>query len=73
MIKEGEKWALATAVLRQVAVALTRFDWSGTLEVTQDFVVFAIDWEMEGDDLAAVLGASASEEQIQEWAKKGWL
>jgi len=48
--------------------------WSGILpHLEQHFTVFAIDWEMEGDRLADVLGGSASKDQIREWREKGWL
>lgn len=72
-IQVGNKWDTATRILRDIAAALTRHDWRGILDITPDFVVFAIDWEMEGDHLAAVLAASASKEQIREWKEKGWL
>jgi hypothetical protein len=72
-IKSGEKWRTATSILRDVAAALTRYDWNGLLETTADFVVFAIDWEAEGDHLADVLEASVSKEQLREWKTKGWL
>jgi len=72
-IQAGSKWDTATEILRDVAAALTRHDWTGVLNVTPDFVVFAIDWEMEGDDLERVLGASASRDQLAEWKQKGWL
>jgi hypothetical protein len=70
-IAVGEKWTTATRILRDIAAALTQYDWTGILDVTPDFVVFAIDHEM--DDLEAALRASASKEQIREWKKKGWL
>jgi hypothetical protein len=72
-IKSGEKWRTATSILRDVAAALTRYDWNGVMETTADFVVFAIDWEAEGDHLADVLEASVSKEQLREWKTKGWL
>ncbi len=72
-IQAGEKWDAATQILRQLAAELTHYDWSSILDVTPDFVVFAIDHEMEGDQLEAVLKESASKEQIREWKKKGWL
>jgi hypothetical protein len=70
-IQTGEKWTTATRILREVAAALTQYDWTGILDITPDFVVFAIDHEM--DDLEAALRASATPEQIREWKKKGWL
>jgi hypothetical protein len=70
-IQTGEKWTTATRILREVAAALTRYDWTGLLDTTPDFVVFAIDHEM--DELEAALRASVSKEQIREWKKTGWL
>jgi hypothetical protein len=72
-IQTSQKWDTAVGILRDVAAALTRFDWSEILDVTPDFVVFAIDWEMEGDHLAEILGASASKDQLREWKAKGWI
>jgi hypothetical protein len=72
-IQAGSKWDTAARILRDVAAALTRHDWSGILDITPDFVVFAIDWEMEGDHLEEVLRACASKDQVEEWKKKGWL
>jgi hypothetical protein len=72
-IQSGQKWRTATSILRDVAAALTRYDWNGILDTTADFVIFAIDWEAEGDQLAAVLEASVSKEQIEKWKRKGWL
>ena len=63
----------STDILREVAAALSHHDWTGKLNVTPDFVVFAIDWEMDGHDMAAVFEASVSKEQIEEWKEKGWL
>ncbi|MBN1200584.1 MAG: hypothetical protein JXJ20_01890 [Anaerolineae bacterium] len=70
-IQMGQRWETATDILRDVAAALTRHDWSGILDVTPDFVVFAIDHEM--DDLVEALSASVSQEQIAAWQAKGWL
>jgi hypothetical protein len=72
-IQSGQKWRTATSILRDVAAALTRYDWNGILDTTDDFVIFAIDWEAEGNQLAAVLGASVPKEQLREWKTKGWL
>ncbi len=72
-IQAGEKWETGTKILREVAAVLTRQDWRGILEVTPDFVVFALDPEMEGDRLAEVLGSSVSKKQVWEWIDKGWL
>lgn len=72
-IQSSQNWAQATQILREVAAALTNYDWTGILDVTPDFVVFAIDHEMEADQLQVVLKKSASKELIRAWKKKGWL
>jgi hypothetical protein len=70
-IQISEKWTTATRILREVAATLTHYDWTGILDVTPDFVVFAIDPEI--DNLETALRASVSKEQIWEWKKQGWL
>jgi hypothetical protein len=72
-IQAGQRWATATQILRDVAAALTGYDWRGILDVTPDFVVYAIDHELEADHLEEVLRASATPEQVQDWQRKGWL
>jgi hypothetical protein len=72
-IQAGERWDTATDILRDVAAILTRYDWSAILEVTPDFVVFALDPEMEGDQIEAVLSRSVPPSQIREWKERGWL
>lgn len=70
-IQTGSKWTMARRILRDVAAALTRHDWTGALDVTDDFVVFAIDHEM--NELTDALRASASKEQMRAWKQKGWI
>ncbi len=70
-IKMKSKWDTATEILYEVACTLSHYDWTGILNVTPDFVVFAIDYEM--DDLTTALRESTSEEQIYKWKQKGWL
>jgi hypothetical protein len=72
-IQAGQKWDTAVGILRDVAAALTRFDWSGILDIATDFVVFAIDWEIGDDQIGDVLRASASKAQLKEWKSKGWI
>jgi hypothetical protein len=72
-IHTGEKWDTATRILRDIATILTHQEWSNTLDTTPDFVVFALDAEMEGDQMLEILSSSVSDKQIQEWKCKGWL
>jgi hypothetical protein len=54
-----------------LAKTLTAQDWAGILDVTSDFVVFAIDHVFTPTEEA--LKASASQPQIDEWRLKGLL
>jgi hypothetical protein len=72
-IQAGEKWDTATAILREIAAQLTRQDWTGIVDVTPDFVAYALDPELEGDQMVEVLRSSVSQKQINEWKAKGWL
>ena len=70
-VRARQKWALGTRMLREAATALSRHDWGGELDVTDDFVAFAIDPEL--DDLEEALSASASHDRIAAWRARGWL
>ena len=72
-IRAGDRWDEATSILREVAAILTHQDWANVLDTTSDFVVFALDPELEGQDIIEILRSSVSEKQIQEWVDKGWL
>jgi hypothetical protein len=70
-VRADQEWALGTRMLREAAAALSRHDWSGELDVTDDFVAFAIDPEL--DDLEQALSASASHDRVAAWRARGWL
>ncbi len=72
-IRAGDRWEDAASILRDVAAILTRQDWTTVLDTSSDFVVFALDPELEGGELVEVLSSSVSEKQVQEWVEKGWL
>ena len=58
-------------MLRAAAAELTRRDWTGVLDVTDDFVAFAVDPGLT--DLEEALGASAPGQRIADWRGRGWL
>ncbi len=70
-IHTREAWNQGRKVLEGMAKVLTDRDWSGILEVTADFVVFAIDHELT--PIEEALKASVPRQQIDEWRSKGWL
>jgi hypothetical protein len=67
----GSQRGAAVGMLRETAAALTRHDWAGIVEVTDDFVAFAIDPEF--DDLESVLATGAGRDRIAAWKAAGWL
>ena len=70
-VRSSQRWELGAPMLRAAAAELTRRDWTGVLEVTDDFVAFADDPEFA--DLEQALAASAPSERIAEWKARGWL
>lgn len=66
-----QRGTAAVRTLRETAAALTRHDWAGVLDVTDDFVAFAIDPEF--DDLEEALAASVGRDRIASWKAVGWL
>ena len=70
-VRSRGKWPLGTRMLREASAMLTRHDWRGTMDVTDDFVAFALDPEL--DDLEEALSASASHDRVAAWRARGWL
>ena len=70
-VRAAERWEEGRRMLREAAAELTKKDWRGILEVTHDFLAFAIDPEM--DDLETALAASVGQQQIAAWKARGWL
>lgn len=70
-IQQASKFTHGTKALRQIAHDLTQLDWSQITPTTDDFVVYAIDYEL--DEIDSALRASTSPEQVKAWRKKGWL
>jgi hypothetical protein len=71
-----EESGSATAVAKRLrTAALTVTETARSLpNVADDFVAYAIDWELEGDELAKILKqCGASRAKLTEWKKKKWL
>lgn len=69
----AESHSAIAAMLRVAARRVTERA-RADLPVSGDFVAFAIDWELEGDQIAAILKqCGASPQRMREWKKKGWL
>ena len=61
----------ARKVLNDVARELGATDWSGAFDVTEDFVVFALDYEYE--DFRANLKAGVGPERLAVLKERGWI
>jgi hypothetical protein len=61
----------ARKVLNDVARELASADWSRAFDVTDDFIVFALDYEYE--DFRANLKASVGPERLEILKERGWL
>ena len=70
-VRSSQRWELGKALLRGAALELTRHDWTGALDVTDDFVAFAADPELS--DLEEELSLVAPAERVTEWRARGWL
>jgi hypothetical protein len=67
-------YKLGTSMLRRAAFLLTTGRLNGKIEVSEDFVAYAIDWEGEGHAFEQILrDCGQKEDVIMEWKKKGWL
>jgi hypothetical protein len=64
-------WEIGRRTLRLAARDLALSDWSGVLDVTDDFVVLALDYE--GDERSEALVASAPPEKVALLRARGWI
>jgi hypothetical protein len=64
------------AVAKMLRTAARRVTESAAKElpVVEGFVAFAIDWELEGDEIVKILKqCGAAPKRLHEWKKHGWL
>jgi hypothetical protein len=70
-IARDNAWELGRETLQRVARELTLRDWSGILDVTDDFVALARDYE--SDDRAESLAASVPADRLALLRSRGWV
>jgi hypothetical protein len=63
-------WELGRRALRRAARELSALDWSGILDVTDDFIV--LDRDYEADDRAESIAACAPPEKLAAIRGRGW-
>ncbi len=74
MITKKDNWNAGTKMLRKVSNILTTSKLEKKINVTDDFVAFPIDWELEGSELEKIIAqCGAEKKKIKEWKQLGWL
>lgn len=74
LMEERENFDLGTNLLRKTASLLTLNKLGQKITVSDDFVAYAIDWEMEGQEFEEILKeCGQSSKIIQEWKAKEWI
>ena len=72
-IEEKDDARAGTKMLRAAARILST-DATAPYRRAPDFIAYAIDWELEGDDLRKILSAcGATQSAIASWDRRGWL
>jgi hypothetical protein len=72
-LRSTEQYDAGTEMLRDAARQVTELA-RRQLTVTPDFVAYAIDWELEGDQLATILReCGASADAIRKFQSRGWI
>jgi hypothetical protein len=73
-IESKNNWEAGRKMLRQTARLMTQNKLKGLVPVTNDFITFPIEWQLEFDELKKILHrCGASKENIKEWTKAGWV
>ena len=74
IMQNSENYDIGTTMLRRAAYLLTRGRLNGKIAVSEDFVAYAIDWEVEGHEFEQILRECGQrEEVIMDWKKRGWI
>lgn len=69
-----ENFDLGTSMLRKTASLLTFHKLNQKIAVTNDFVAYAIDWELEGQEFEEILkDCGQSPKIIEAWKAKEWI
>lgn len=72
-LRNEEEYGAGARMLREAARHVT-LSAPRRVPTTEGFVAFAIDWEMEGDELASILKeCGASPATLAEFRSRGWI
>ncbi len=73
-LETTKNWEAGRKMLRQVATLMTKSKLKGCMPVTDDFIVFPIEWQLDMDQFEKILlQCGASKSNIKEWKKYGWV
>jgi hypothetical protein len=68
-IATKDKWSAGRSLLTRVAASLRAVDWPPILPVSEDFVVYAVDFELAS--LRKALRGAARPEDFKRWVREG--
>ncbi|MFC0516765.1 hypothetical protein ACFFGT_21335 [Mucilaginibacter angelicae] len=73
-IETKNNWNTGRKMLIETAKLLTASRLKGALPVTEDFIAFPMDWELEGHTIKKVLlQCGASKINVRQWEEYGWF
>ncbi len=73
-IETGKNWEAGRRMLIQTARLMTASKLMKQIPVAEDFIVFPIEWELEGDELTKILfKCGASKTNIKNWRQSGFV
>jgi len=71
LVMAAEKWEAAEQLLHDVAASLAGAGWQGIMPLTEDFIVFAADFEL--GEIEAAIAASNPPERVADLKRRGLL
>lgn len=73
-IETKNNWNAGRKMLIETAKLLTTSLLKGAVPVTEDFIAFPMDWELEGHTIKKILlQCGASKIDVKQWEEYGWL
>lgn len=70
----ANSWDLGRKMLIETAKLLTNSRLNGLIPVTEDFISFPMDWELDWKDFKKILlKCGASKANVKQWQKYGWV
>ncbi len=74
MIEKTDNWDAGVKMLTETAKLMTQSKLKGQVPVTDDFIVFPVEWPVDGEDVEKILfQCGASKANIKRWKEYKWF